>query len=96
MTIVQVVGIYQHKFAFRQAREAARNGSAPEQDTPEPTDEEVLNDWMISLIKTMRADMDNDKLYPPGMVYILVSPQTAFRSLLRSKRAGVLRCVCDC
>jgi len=28
---------------------------------------------MTSLIKTMRADMDNNKLYPPGMVYILVS-----------------------
>ncbi len=44
-------------------------------DEPAPTDEEVLNDWMISLMKTMRADMDNDKLYPPGMVYILVSLQ---------------------
>jgi hypothetical protein len=27
---------------------------------------------MVSLIKTMRADMDNPKLYPPGMVYIMV------------------------
>lgn len=31
---------------------------------------------MVSLIKTMRADMDNAKLYPPGMVYIMVSPNT--------------------
>ena len=38
----------------------------------EPSDEEVLADWMTSLIKTMRADMDNEKLYPPGMVYIIV------------------------
>ncbi|WWC93611.1 hypothetical protein V866_000446 [Kwoniella sp. B9012] len=36
-----------------------------------PDDEEVLSDWMVSLIKTMRADMDNEKLYPPGMVYIM-------------------------
>jgi hypothetical protein len=28
-------------------------------------------DWMMSLIKTMRADMDNDKLFPPGSVYIM-------------------------
>ncbi|WWC63225.1 uncharacterized protein I303_105825 [Kwoniella dejecticola CBS 10117] len=34
-------------------------------------DEEILSDWMVSLIKTMRADMDNEKLYPPGMVYIM-------------------------
>jgi hypothetical protein len=40
--------------------------------TTEVSDEEMLSDWMVSLIKTMRADMDNDKLYPPGRVYILV------------------------
>ncbi|WWC90758.1 uncharacterized protein L201_005695 [Kwoniella dendrophila CBS 6074] len=34
-------------------------------------DEEMLSDWMVSLIKTMRADMDNAKLFPPGMVYIM-------------------------
>lgn len=39
----------------------------------EPDDEQALSDWMLSLIKTMRADMDNDKLYPPGKVYIMVS-----------------------
>ena len=38
----------------------------------EPDNEQVLSDWMLSLIKTMRADMDNDKLYPPGKVYIMV------------------------
>jgi len=36
------------------------------------SDDEATSDWMISLIKTMRADMDNDKLYPPGDVYIMV------------------------
>lgn len=35
------------------------------------SDEEALSDWMMSLIKTMRADMDNDKLYPPGTVYVM-------------------------
>jgi hypothetical protein len=49
------------------------NAFDPSKEDPEPTHEEVLNDWMTSLIKTMRADMDNNKLYPPGMVYILVS-----------------------
>ena len=35
--------------------------------------EDVLADWMMSLIKTMRADMDSEKLYPPGSVYIIAS-----------------------
>lgn len=69
----QVVGIYQRKFAFQQAQDGTQNGSDRSGDDIEPTDKEVLNDWMISLIKTMRADMDNDKLFPPGMVYIMVS-----------------------
>jgi hypothetical protein len=32
----------------------------------------MTSDWMMSLIKTMRADMDSDKLLPPGDVYIMV------------------------
>lgn len=36
-------------------------------------EEQMQADWMMSLIKTMRADMDNDKLFPPGSVYIMVS-----------------------
>jgi len=39
---------------------------------PGPAGEAVLGDWLVSLINTMRADMDNDKLYPPGCVYIMV------------------------
>lgn len=37
-----------------------------------PSDEDVLSDWMLSLIRTMRADMGSDKLVPPGTVYIIV------------------------
>lgn len=44
-------------------------------------EEQMQADWMMSLIKTMRADMDNDKLFPPGSVYIMVSAS------LRSGRA---------
>ncbi len=91
LTSDQVVGIYQRKFAFQQAREAARDGSTVE-DVLEPTDEEVLGDWMISLIKTMRADMDNDKLYPPGTVYIMVGhPLKTITFLLR--RPALLKIV---
>uniref|UniRef100_V5F0V9 sn-1-specific diacylglycerol lipase n=2 Tax=Kalmanozyma brasiliensis (strain GHG001) TaxID=1365824 RepID=V5F0V9_KALBG len=32
-----------------------------------------LADWLWSLIKTIRADMDSDKLYPPGDVYCIES-----------------------
>ncbi|KAJ1677657.1 hypothetical protein EV182_005705, partial [Spiromyces aspiralis] len=30
-----------------------------------------LDSWFLSLAKTLKANMDNDKLYPPGDVYIL-------------------------
>ncbi|KAJ1946214.1 hypothetical protein GGF37_001298 [Kickxella alabastrina] len=33
-----------------------------------------LDDWHWSLVKTLRANMDSDKLYPPGDVFILASP----------------------
>jgi hypothetical protein len=59
---LQVAGLYKRRFAFQQA-------SGPEVDPPVET---VLSDWMMSLVNTMRADMDNDKLYPPGSVYIMV------------------------
>ncbi|KAI9291100.1 alpha/beta-hydrolase [Neoconidiobolus thromboides FSU 785] len=32
---------------------------------------EQLENWFWSLIKTMRADMQSEKLYPPGEVYII-------------------------
>lgn len=50
-----------------------RDPALAEAPAAEPEKEQVLSDWMLSLIKTMRADMDNDKLYPPGKVYIMVS-----------------------
>ena len=43
-------------------------------DSKEEEDQDV-QDWLWSLIKTMRAGMDNDKLYPPGTVYLLEMQQ---------------------
>jgi hypothetical protein len=56
-----VAGLYKRRFA-----------NATGLSGPAPAGEAVLGDWLISLINTMRADMDNDKLYPPGCVYIIV------------------------
>lgn len=36
-------------------------------------DDGDLEDWLWSLIKTMRANAQNDKLYPPGRIYIIES-----------------------
>ncbi|KAJ2785324.1 hypothetical protein GGI15_001975 [Coemansia interrupta] len=33
-----------------------------------------LDDWHWSLVKTLRANMDSEKLYPPGDVFVLASP----------------------
>jgi hypothetical protein len=72
LTAAQVIGINQRKFTFQQNAAQFGDNGPFNVFAEQPTDEEVLNDWMMSLIKTMRADMDNAKLYPPGMVYIMV------------------------
>lgn len=46
-----------------------------------------LNDWLWSLVKTMRAGNDNDKLYPPGVVRVIES-YTVFISGDSSKTGG--------
>jgi hypothetical protein len=61
----QVAGLYKRRFGLGNGKPPS--GTAPPQEA-------VLSDWLVSLINTMRADMDNDKLYPPGCVYIMVSP----------------------
>ncbi|KAJ2450709.1 hypothetical protein EV183_004115 [Coemansia sp. RSA 2336] len=33
-----------------------------------------VDDWHLSLVKTLRASMDSEKLYPPGDVFVLASP----------------------
>lgn len=38
-----------------------------------PRDADSLADWLVALVSTLRADMHNDKLYPPGCVYVMVS-----------------------
>jgi hypothetical protein len=57
--MIQVTGLYKRRFGLQDG-------------PPDPPVEMVLSDWMMSLVNTMRADMDNDKLYPPGSVYIMV------------------------
>ncbi|KAJ1962735.1 hypothetical protein IWQ62_003435 [Dispira parvispora] len=61
-----------------------------------PTRVHEYADWFWSLIKTMRANMSNEKLYPPGDVYILdtvpgpslVSPSSSVASLSSSYSFG--------
>ncbi|KAL8279936.1 hypothetical protein RQP46_007786 [Phenoliferia psychrophenolica] len=40
---------------------------------PDISDDKDLNDWMWSLVRTMRAGNDAEKIYPPGIVYIIES-----------------------
>ncbi|KAK1927073.1 Alpha/Beta hydrolase protein [Papiliotrema laurentii] len=49
--------------------------------TSEQNERDTTSDWLLSLVKTMRADMDNDKLYPPGDVYIMVSRRVESETL---------------
>lgn len=62
----QVMGVYQRKLKLKSDDKDIRAEAGE-------TQEELTSDWMMSLINTMRADMDSDKLYPPGDVYIMVS-----------------------
>lgn len=36
----------------------------------EVSDDRELNDWLYSLVKTIRAGNDNEKLYPPGECFL--------------------------
>ncbi|KAJ1602836.1 hypothetical protein NDA14_001353 [Ustilago hordei] len=49
--------------------------SSPSTPLPQEADggDSELADWLWSLIKTIRADMDSAKLYPPGDVYCIES-----------------------
>ncbi|EIW67297.1 hypothetical protein TREMEDRAFT_64544 [Tremella mesenterica DSM 1558] len=59
----RVIGLKQQQLPFK-------IGMSTE-DHPWLKDDDMVHDWMTSLIKTMRADMQHDKLYPPGDVYIM-------------------------
>ena len=54
---------------------------------PELSEDTELNDWLWSLVKTMRAGNDNEKLFPPGTVYIIEN-YTVFVSGDASKTGG--------
>ncbi|SJX60388.1 uncharacterized protein SRS1_11702 [Sporisorium reilianum f. sp. reilianum] len=47
--------------------------STPNMQAPQGASDTELADWLWSLIKTIRADMDSAKLYPPGDVYCIES-----------------------
>ncbi|CDU23960.1 uncharacterized protein SPSC_02589 [Sporisorium scitamineum] len=47
--------------------------STPNMSAQEDARDTELADWLWSLIKTIRADMDSAKLYPPGDVYCIES-----------------------
>lgn len=46
--------------------------------TAQMTSDEIKDKWLLSHVKTLRAGMQSDKLYPPGDVYILVRGCTAW------------------
>ena len=64
-----MIGIYPTRLPSQQGTPTPAPGTLVQSPS---TDAEALSNWMLSLIKTMRADMDNDKLIPPGDVYIMV------------------------
>ncbi|KAJ2851136.1 hypothetical protein IWW36_001387 [Coemansia brasiliensis] len=47
---------------------------ASRSSSPSSDEKSSVDDWHLSLIKTLRANMDSEKLYPPGDVFILASP----------------------
>ena len=55
------------------ANYVGKQGGGATRMTSEQNERDTTSDWLLSLVKTMRADMDNDKLYPPGDVYIMAS-----------------------
>lgn len=64
-----------------------RNGKAPPRPSSShmPKDDEGdLEDWLWSLIKTMRAHAQSDKIYPPGRVYCLEN----FEVYVKAKEAA--------
>ncbi|SPO20012.1 uncharacterized protein UTRI_00404_B [Ustilago trichophora] len=54
-------------------RTATSRTQQSQQQQDDPTGDPELADWLWSLIKTIRADMDSAKLYPPGDVYCIES-----------------------
>lgn len=88
---LQVVGLHRGKLPGKSSGEKAqKGGTALSEDA---SDRDALSDWMTSLIKTMRADMRSDKLYPPGTVYIIVrtEPVLHFQTVLIGVRRSIRR-----
>ncbi|KAJ2722424.1 hypothetical protein GGI07_003322 [Coemansia sp. Benny D115] len=50
-----------------------RKSESPDKQKPAQNKND-LDDWHWSLVKTLRANMDSEKLYPPGDVFVLASP----------------------
>ena len=60
--------------------------------TAQMTSDEIKDKWLLSHVKTLRAGMQSDKLYPPGDVYILVSASLRLRR--RADAAGLPGVLC--
>jgi hypothetical protein len=60
------------------------NGGAPDAENMDA-------DWFLSLIKTMRADMTSEKLYPPGEVYLIDYSVERFSALDSAKHRHCVR-----
>ncbi|KAJ2005580.1 hypothetical protein GGI04_002183 [Coemansia thaxteri] len=81
----------QHEGDHASINSASSNESSqPKRRKTADTDKTSLDDWHWSLVKTLRASMDSEKLYPPGDVYILASPgdDQVADSLIRSVDAN--------
>ncbi|KAI9258010.1 hypothetical protein BDA99DRAFT_573314 [Phascolomyces articulosus] len=51
-----------------------QEGGTKDEDTPmKKIDDDENDQWYWAMIKTMRADMREDKLYPPGTLYLIES-----------------------
>ncbi|PVU96243.1 hypothetical protein BB561_001306 [Smittium simulii] len=45
-----------------------------------------LENWHLSVIKTMRANMDHEKLYPPGLIYVLEQQADGDEQIMRESK----------
>ncbi|KAJ2808400.1 hypothetical protein H4R20_000902 [Coemansia guatemalensis] len=89
---------------FGLASDSSSDGSSPSPNLKSPSSSKPqesrgdlkqskknLDDWHLSLVKTLRANMDSEKLYPPGDVFVLASPgddEVADRQLPKARNGA--------
>lgn len=74
---------YAEDATYRDPTLGDQGASSDSDGNPETDEQKMLDDWFLALIKTMRADMSNEKLYPAGRVYTMVSALCFFQSSLK-------------